>query len=154
PEPVFDHAGRLVGAINMLADITERRASETAGALLAAIVEDSEDAIISKTLEGVITSWNSGAQRIFGYRPQEIIGKHLPVLIPPERHPEEDEILRRLRSGERIDHFETVRLAKDGTRLVISLTVSPVRDVTGRVIGASKVARNITEQVRAREAIR
>ena len=122
-------------------------------ALLAAIVESSDDAIVSKSLEGVILTWNSGAQRIFGYTAAEAIGQSINLIIPPERRQEEREILRRLRRGERIDHLETVRVAKDGQRLDISLTVSPVRDAKGRIVGASKVARDITERRRITEAL-
>ncbi|HET9299209.1 MAG TPA: PAS domain S-box protein [Candidatus Polarisedimenticolaceae bacterium] len=118
-------------------------------ALLAAIVDSSDDAIVSKSLEGIILSWNAGAQRIFGYTAAEAVGKSINLIIPPERRDEEREILRRLRNGERIDHLETIRLAKDGRRLDISLTVSPVRDASGRIVGASKVARDITERKRA-----
>ena len=112
--------------------------------LLAAIVESSDDAIISKTLEGVITSWNAGAERIFGYTAEEAIGKHISLLIPEERLAEETEILARVRRGERIEHIDTVRRAKDGRLIDISLTVSPVRDLSGTVVGASKVARDIS----------
>ena len=114
--------------------------------MLAAIVESSDDAIISKTLEGIITSWNKGAERMFGYTAAEMIGVSLTVLIPPERQDEEPKILARIRAGERVDHFETVRVAKDGRRLDISVTISPLRDATGRIIGASKIARDITQQ--------
>ncbi len=116
---------------------------------LAAIVESSDDAIISKTLDGIIQSWNKGAERIFGYTAEETIGQHITLLIPPERINEEYDIIQRLKNGQRIDHFETVRVAKDGKRLDISLTISPVRDSTGHIIGASKVARDITEKKRA-----
>jgi PAS domain S-box-containing protein len=122
--------------------------------LLAAIVASSDDAIISKSLNGLITSWNKSAERIFGYTPEEAIGQHITLVIPPERHSEESEILNRLRRGERVDHFHTVRKRKDGTFLDVSLTISPVRDSSGRVIGASKVARDITEQKRAEQALR
>jgi PAS domain S-box-containing protein len=123
-------------------------------AWLAAIVESSDDAIVSKTLEGQILSWNAGATRIFGYEAAEAIGKPITLIIPPELHAEEREILRKLRNGERIDHFDTVRVAKDGHRIAISLTVSPVRDGRGNVIGASKVARDISERRRAEQALR
>lgn len=151
PTPLFDSEGRLTGAINLLVDVSERhRADETANRL-AAIVSSSDDAIISKTLDGRITSWNEGAERIFGYRPDEIIGRHITTLIPPELHHEEDDILARLARGERIEHYETTRLAKDGRRVDISLTVSPMRDRQGRVIGASNVSRDISERKRSEE---
>jgi PAS domain S-box-containing protein len=116
---------------------------------LAAIVESSDDAIISKTLDGHILTWNSGAERLFGYTAQEVIGRPITILIPPERQAEEPVILARLRRGERIEHFETVRVTKDGRRRDISLTVSPIRDGAGTIIGASKVARDITQRKRA-----
>ena len=122
--------------------------------LLAAIVDSSDDAIISKNLDGYITSWNQSAQRIFGYTAQEAIGKHIMLIIPPDRRTEEDGILARLRRGERVDHFETVRRRKDGTSIELSLTISPVRDASGRVIGASKVARDITDRKRIERALR
>jgi PAS domain S-box-containing protein len=116
--------------------------------LLASIVDYSDDAIISKELNGVIASWNRGAQRVFGYSAEEIIGRSVSVLIPPERENEEPGILARIRRGERIDHYETVRRRKDGSLIDISLTVSPVRNAAGEIIGASKVARDITERRR------
>src|SRR5215469_18898987 len=118
-------------------------------ALLAAIVDSSDDAIVSKTLEGRILSWNRGATRIFGYAADEVIGKSITVIVPPELHPEEQQILEKLRRGERIDHFDTIRLTKDGRRIPISLTVSPVRDARGVIVGASKVARDISDRKRA-----
>ena len=121
---------------------------------LAAIVASSDDAIISKTLDGVIVSWNEGAQRIFGYAPHEIIGKPVTVLIPPEHLAEEPGILARIRRGERIDHYQTVRTRKDGSRLYVSLTVSPIRNALGEIVGASKIARDITLQKRAEEALK
>jgi len=123
-------------------------------ALLAAIVESSDDAIVSKTLEGKILSWNRGAARIFGYEPQEVIGKPITVIIPPELHAEEQQILSKLRRGERIEHFDTVRVTKDGRRIAVSLTVSPVRAPDGTVIGASKVARDVSERKLAEERLR
>jgi PAS domain S-box-containing protein len=116
---------------------------------LAAIVDSSDDAIISKTLEGVIRSWNRGAERIFGWLAAEAIGRHIALIIPEDRHAEEDIVLERIRRGELVDHYETVRITKDGQRLDISLTVSPLRDpATGRVMGASKIARDITARRR------
>lgn len=153
PEPLRDSEGRLVGAINMLVDVTEQHRAAEAQSLLAAIVDSSGDAIVSKTLEGRITSWNAGAQRTFGYTPGEAIGKHVTMLIPRELWGDEEMILARLRRGERIDHFETRRLHKDGHIVHVSITISPVRDASGRIIGASKVARDITSRKRHEEEI-
>jgi len=149
PTPVRDASGRLTGAINLLMDITERHASDVQASRLAAIVATSDDAIVSKTLEGRVTSWNLAATRLFGYAPEEMIGQPIMRIIPPELHVEEDRILAQLRRGEHIDHYETVRLAKDGRRIDVSLCVSPLRDKTGRVIGASKIARDISERKQA-----
>ena len=135
-------------------DMSERKQAEEITGLLAAIVASSDDAIISKNLDGIITSWNVSAERIFGYTPQEAIGEHVTLIIPPERHAEESDILDRLRRGERIDHFHTVRRRKDGSLLDVSVTISPVRDSSGRVIGASKVARDISAQKQADRALR
>src|SRR6476646_11025780 len=115
---------------------------------LAAIVTSADDAILSKTLEGVITSWNPGAERMFGYSAEEMIGQLVLRLIPPERQTEEDEILARLRAGERIEHYETVRRKKDGTLINVSLTISPMRDQSGDIIGASKIIRDIPDRKR------
>jgi len=123
-------------------------------ALLAAIVESSDDAIIGKTLDGIITSWNKGAQRIFGYASEEIIGEHISRLIPPGREEEEPRIQERLRIGERVDQFDTVRVAKSGQLVDVSVTISPICDSTGRIVGASKIARDITQQKRAAEQTR
>jgi PAS domain S-box-containing protein len=120
---------------------------------LAAIIESSDDAILAKDLNGVILSWNRGAERIFGYKAAEAVGKHISMLIPPHLLKEEEFIMRRLRQGGRVSHFETVRRRKDGSLVDISLTISPIHDATGRVVGASKIARDITEQHRAREAL-
>ena len=152
--PMRDESGAAVGAVLVFRDVTERKRAEEAQARLAAIVESSEDAIVSKTLDGIIRSWNAGAERLFGYTPEEAVGQSITLIIPPERHDEEHEILARIRRGERVEHFETVRVAKDGRRIDISLTVSPVRDGEGRIIGASKVARDITDRKRAEEALR
>jgi PAS domain S-box-containing protein len=146
PTPLHDAAGNLVGAVNMLVDLTEAKRAEHAGQRLAAIVESSDDAIVSKDLNGVISSWNSAAERLFGYKADEVIGKSVTILIPPESHDEEPSILDRIRRGERIDHYETVRRRKDGRLLDISLTVSPIRNASGRIVGASKIARDITER--------
>ena len=132
-------------------DITESRRADETTRRLAAIVESSDDAIVSKNLEGIVTSWNGGAERIFGYTAAEMLGRSITILIPQEREDEEPQILARIRRGERIDHYETIRRRKDGTRINVSLTVSPIRNSEGAVIGASKIARDITEQ-KANEA--
>ncbi len=134
--------------------MSEPKQAEEITGLLAAIVASSDDAIISKNLDGFITSWNKSAERIFGYAPEEAIGQHITLIIPPERHSEELDILARVRRGERVDHFQTVRRRKDGSSVDVSLTISPVRDSSGRVIGASKVARDITAQKQAEQALR
>ena len=152
--PIRLSGGQLFGVVLIFRDITERRRAEEGRAWLAAIVDSSDDAIASKTLEGIVTSWNPGAMRLFGYEPQEIIGRPITTIIPPELHAEEFEVLRRLRRGERIDHFETVRVAKDGRRVDISLTVSPVRDEDGVIIGASKIARDIRARKEAEGQLR
>lgn len=146
-----DASGPHVGAANMLVDIGDHVRADTDAQYLAAIIESSDDAIISKNLDGIITSWNCGAQALFGYKPEEVIGKPVSILIPPERADEEPGILARLRRGERIDHYETIRRRKDGALVEISLTVSPIRNVDGKVVGASKIARDITERKRAQE---
>jgi len=133
---------------------TDIRDDHVFRARLAAIVDSSDDAIVGKTLDGVITSWNRGAERIFGYPAAEAIGQHIFLIIPADRRAEELEVLARLRRGERIDHFETLRQTKDGRHIPISLTVSPIRDAKGVIVGASKVARDITERTRAQEALK
>jgi PAS domain S-box-containing protein len=149
PTPLRNAAGRVIGAINLLMDLTDRHRAEMESAQLAAIVVSSDDAIISKTLDGRITSWNAGAGRIFGYTAEEIIGQSILRLIPPELQDEEQHIIAKLKRGERIEHYETVRLTKGGRRVDFSLTVSPLRDKAGNVIGASKVGRDISERKQA-----
>jgi PAS domain S-box-containing protein len=143
--------GQRMGRVWSFRDVTARHLAEITSRQLGAIVASSEDAIIGKDLNSIITSWNFGAERIFGYTADEMIGTSIMRLIPPDRQEEEREILSRIRRGERFDHFETVRLAKDGRQLNLSITVSPIKDGTGRVMGASKVARDITERKRAEE---
>jgi PAS domain S-box-containing protein len=137
-----------------LQDVTDRKQAERAHSLLAAIVGFSDDAIISKKLDGTITSWNKSAERLFGYTAEEAIGQHITLIVPWERRSEQEEILRRLAQGERVDHFETVRRKKDGSVLDVSLTISPIRDVNGNVTGASNVARDVTEEKRIERALR
>ena len=152
--PVKDSNGRVVGASKVAREITERKRAERSTGLLAAIVGSSDDAIVSKTLDGIITSWNHSAERIFGYSADEAIGKHITLIIPRDRWDEETNIIERLRRGERVDHFRTVRRRKNGSLFDVSLTISPVKDSQGNTVGASKVARDITDEVRADEALR
>ena len=151
---VYNGTDEPVAFEGFITDVTERKRTEAASATLAAIVESSDDAIISKSLDGVITSWNKSAERIFGYTASEAVGQPITMLIPPDRLDEEPNILERLKRGERVDHFETIRVRKDGSRLDISLTISPVKDADGRIIGASKVARDITERKQVEAALR
>jgi PAS domain S-box-containing protein len=152
--PIRSADGRIIGAVLVFRDITQRRRSEEALARLGAIVESSDDAIVGKNLKSIITSWNAGAERIFGYTAEEVKGKNISILIPPERLDEETEIIERLKRGERIEHYETVRVRKDGRKIEVSLSISPIKDRNGRVIGAAKIARDITERKRAEEALR
>ncbi len=152
--PLRDASGAIVGASKIAHDITEQRRADEMRARLAAIVESSEDAIVSKTLEGIITSWNRGAQQVFGYAAEEVIGQSVTILFPPELLPEEQQILGHIRQGQPIRHYETERVRKDGQRIIISLTVSPIKDARGQIIGASKIARDITQQRQQQEALR
>src|SRR5262249_14536751 len=129
-----------------IVDLTERNRAAEAVLRLAAIVRSSRDAIAAKDLDGIVTDWNEGAERMFGYSRQEIVGKSIRMLIPPSRRREEDDILSRLRGGGSLDHYETVRRRKDGQLIDVSLTISPIRDNAGRIIGISKIARDITGQ--------
>ncbi|HXT63849.1 MAG TPA: PAS domain S-box protein [Pyrinomonadaceae bacterium] len=148
-----DGTGRALNLVALCQDITERKHAEKALQHAAAIVDTTDDAVISKDLNAIITSWNPAAERLYGYKAEEVIGKSVTILIPPEWPDEEPSILKRLRRGERIDHYETVRVAKNGSRLDVSLTVSPIRDASGKIIGASKIARDITEQKKAQNEI-
>ena len=152
--PVRLENGELAGIVVVFRDVTDRKRAQQEHAWLAALVDSSDDAIVSKTLDGIVTSWNPAATRLFGYAPEEIIGRPITTIIPSELCTQEDEILARLRRGERMEHFETVRLTKDGRRIDISLTVSPVRDEDGTIMGASKIARDITQRKRDELALR
>ncbi|AMS40002.1 MULTISPECIES: sensor histidine kinase [Aminobacter] len=154
PAPIRDETGEITGAINLLVDISAQKQAEIQTQRLASIVESSDDAIVSKDLCGVIQSWNAGATRLFGYSADEAIGKHVRMLIPDDRQDEEDVILGKVRSGQRVDHFDTIRKRKDGSLVFISLTVSPVLNGAGKVIGASKIARDITERKESESRIR
>lgn len=147
--PIRTHSGEIAGVVLVFRDESAGRAAEDFRARLAAIVQTSDDAIISKDLTGRITSWNAGATRLFGYSLEEVLGRPISMLIPPDRLDEEPTILARLRQGERVQHFETVRLTKDRRKVAVSLTISPIRDTEGKVIGASKIARDITQQKKA-----
>ena len=158
--PIRDQSGAVMFLHPTGIDITERkhfqaalRESEQRLRWLASIVESSDDAIVSKNLDGIITSWNTGAERIFGYTAEEAIGQPITIVIPQDRQDEERTILTRIRRGERIDHFETARQCKHGSLIVVSLTVSPVKNADGEIVGASKIARDITEQKRSQEQI-
>ena len=148
-DPIKDEADRIVGAVNVFHDVTNLRRAEEAAARLAAIVQSSDDAIISKDLNGIITSWNEGARRIYGYTETEAVGHPITMLIPLDRQHEETDILARIKRGERVEPFETTRQRKDRSLIDISVTVSPIKDSKGRTIGASKIARDITERKQA-----
>jgi PAS domain S-box-containing protein len=149
PSPIFDAAGNFQGALNEIIDITEFKDADHARAQLAAIVRSSDDAIISKDLNGIIQTWNQGAQRLFGYTADETIGKPITMLMPSDRVSEEAGVLARIRKGESVSHYETVRRRRDGSPIDISLTVSPIYDSYGQIIGASKIARDISERKNA-----
>jgi len=150
PSLLYDGSGSVSGAINTLVNITARQRPEEYAQQLASIIESTDDAVISKDLDGTITSWNRGAQEIFGYTAEEVVSKPIAILIPDDRLDEEPTILARIHSGERIDHYETVRRRKDGSVIDVSVTVSPIKNAGGKVIGASKIARDITASKRAR----
>jgi len=152
--PVRDAHGKVIGASKIARDITEGKRLSELQERMAAIVESSDDAIISKDLNGIIQSWNRGAERIFGYKAHEIVGQHVSVITAPDRIDEIPNILGRISRGESVDHYETKRKTKDGKILTVSLTVSPIRDGAGNIVGASKVARDVTERVRHEKALR
>jgi PAS domain S-box-containing protein len=151
--PVKDLTGRVIGASKIARDISERARVEETRFRMAAIVDSSDDAIISKDLNGIITSWNTAAERLFGYKAEEIVGRSVLTIIPPELQHEEAGILQKIRSGEKIEHYETERMRKDGQKVWVSLSISPIKDLFGNAIGASKIARDITENRRMQEAL-
>src|SRR5205085_6421393 len=141
--PIFDSNGKIIGASKISRDITDTKKVDQTQQRLSAVVESSDDAIISLNLDTVITTWNKGAERTFGYTAAEAIGKSVSMLIPPDSEDEEPVILKRIIDGERVDHYETIRARKDGTLVNVSLTVSPIFDSSGTIIGASKISRDI-----------
>jgi PAS domain S-box-containing protein len=151
--PIRGSSGAISAYGTVTRNLTESKLAEQQLRSLASIVESSDDAIVSKNLDGIITSWNRGAERVYGYSAGEAIGESITLVIPEDRRSEEIDILTRIRRGERIDHFETVRRRKDGSLIIVSLTVSPVKNDSGRIVGASKIARDITDQRRSREQI-
>ncbi len=151
--PISDEDGNVSGCVLIFRDVSaqrrvqrERSSQLLAARLLASIIESSDDAILSKSLDGIIQSWNAGAERLFGYTAAQAVGRHISLIIPPDRIEEEDHIIASLNAGHRIDHFETERVTSDGRRLLVSLTISPIKDDEGRVIGASKIVRDVTVQ--------
>jgi PAS domain S-box-containing protein len=149
--PIVSESGRVIGASKIGRDISDRLTAEGKQAVLASIVDSSDDMIVSKTLNGIITSWNKAAEKMMGYSEAEVIGEHISIIIPPARLEEENFIISQIKSGRKIDHFETYRQTKDGREIPLSITVSPVLDSKGTIIGASKIARDITEQLKAKE---
>ena len=146
--PIYDDAGHVIGASKIARDISDRIAGSIAARRLAAVVESSDDAIVTKDLHSIITSWNPAAERMFGYTAEEAIGKSIRMLIPDDLQSEEDDVIAKIKAGERIDHYETVRKRKDGELISISLTISPILDDKGTIVGASKIARDVTERTR------
>lgn len=151
--PIQDERGTIVGAAQIARNLTRQKNAELAASRLAAIVESSDDAIISKDLGGIVTSWNQAAERILGYTAEEMIGKPITLIIPRELHDDEPKILGKIASGQRIEHFQTVRCRKNGEPIDVSLTISPVRDQNGRIVGAAKILRDITQQKRMEAAL-
>jgi len=146
--PIREKGGAIIGVVLVFRDVTQRRLSEAVSARLAAIIESSDDAIIGTDLDRIVTSWNAGAERLFGYAAPEVVGRPVSLLMPPDRRDEEADILLRLRRGEQVDQFESVRITKDGQPIDVSLKISPIRNSSGRIVGASKIARDITERKR------
>jgi len=154
PSPLYNENNERIGAQNTLIDITDQRHYESRQRRLASIIESSDDAIVSKDLNGIISSWNEAAERLFGYNAGEIIGRSIKILIPRDKHSEEDEILAKISKGQQVRHYEATRLHKSGRTLKISITISPLKNLEGKIIGASKIARDVTEQVAIRKELR
>jgi PAS domain S-box-containing protein len=146
--PIYDDHGKVIGASKIARDISDKVAGMVAARRLAAVVESTDDAIIAKDLNSVITSWNPAAERMFGYTEDEAIGRSVRMLIPEDLQNEEDDVLRKIREGQRVDHYETIRQRKDGKKITVSLTISPIRDARGVIVGASKIARDVTERAK------
>jgi PAS domain S-box-containing protein len=151
--PIRDALGVVIGVSSVIRDISEKKQAERGAAMLAAIITSTTDGVVSKTLEGIITSWNRSAERILGYAEADMLNKSIRSIIPPDRQEEEDRILATVLAGEIIDNFETVRIRKDGALIHVAVTVSPVRDATGRIVGASKIVRDITDKRQTREQL-
>ncbi|MFB2117875.1 PAS domain S-box protein [Parapedobacter sp. 2B3] len=154
PKPMRTDSGKVIGAYSTLVDITEHKQYEEKQTILTEIVQSSDDAIISKNLDGIIMSWNHGAERIFGYSEAEIVGKSINTLIPPYLHEEEHTIISEIKGGRTVDHYQTIRITKAGKEIPISLTISPMRNKAGQIIGASKIARDISEKIRREQTIK
>ncbi len=152
--PIRSGDEAISGVVLVFRDVTGQRRAVEASLRLAAIVESSDDAIVGESLDGCITAWNKGAERLYGYAADEVVGRPLSVLVPPDHPDELTALMERIRRGESIDHYETVRVRKDGSRVDVSLSISPVRDADGEVVGAAKIARDITERRRAEESLR
>lgn len=154
PTPLYNESNERIGAQNTLIDVTDQRHYESRQSRLASIIESSDDAVVSKDLNGIVTSWNESASKLFGYSADEIVGRSIKMLIPPEKHSEEDEILAKISKGQQVRHYEAKRLHKSGRIIKISITISPLKNMKGEVIGASKIARDVTEQVAIRKELR
>ncbi|MFA4982148.1 MAG: PAS domain S-box protein [Candidatus Omnitrophota bacterium] len=144
--PVFDELGNILGSLHVTTDMTEYKKSSLAASRLSFIVESSDDAIIGKTLDGTITSWNKGAEKMYGYSADEVVGKPVSILIPSDKRDEMSDLFEKIKHGESVTHFETQRIRKNGQKIVVSVTISPIKDDSGTIVGASTIARDITEQ--------
>ena len=151
--PIYDEKGNIIGCSKIARNLTDKKVADEKQAILAAIVDTSDDAIVSKTLQGIVTSWNRGAEQLFGYSETEAVGRHISLIIPKNRLNEEDHIIGNVSAGKRVNHFETYRLNKEGKEIPVSLSVSPITDSRGQIIGASKIARDISQQIQSKELL-